>query len=390
MLNGILTALLIFSVVTAAFTGRIEALSAAALSGCGEAVSLVITLTGMLCLWSGLMEIARRCRLTEALARLLHPLTRRLFPTVPQGSPAMQAISMNLSANLLGLGNAATPLGLAAMRELQKLNPHKDSASNAMVTFVAMNTASLQLIPTTCAALRQQAGSAAPMEILPAVWLTGLSSLAVVLLLDRLLRGKSHRPEYRQARAGALHPIREFHQKGGHSMSFSAWFIPLLITGLFSWGLCSGVDVFDCFLQGAKEGLKTAASITPALVCLLTVVTMFCHSGALDVLTGFLRPVTQLIGFPAEVLPLALLRPVSGSGGTALLHQLLGEYGPDSFIGRVGSVLAAASETTFYAIAVYYGAVGIRRTRHTMAAALTGDLTAALVSALAVRLLLGV
>ena len=154
-------------------------------------------------------------------------------------------------------------------------------------------------------------------------------------------------------------------------MSFSAWFIPLLITGLFSWGLCSGVDVFDCFLQGAKEGLKTAASITPALVCLLTVVTMFCHSGALDVLTGFLRPVTQLIGFPAEVLPLALLRPVSGSGGTALLHQLLGEYGPDSFIGRVGSVLAAASETTFYAIAVYYGAVGIRRTRHTMAAALT-------------------
>ena len=172
-----------------------EALSAAALSGCGEAVSLAIALTGMLCLWSGLMEIARRCRLTEALARLLHPLTRWLFPTVPQGSPAMQAICMNLSANLLGLGNAATPLGLAAMRELQKLNPHKDSASNAMVTFVAMNTASLQLIPTTCAALRQQAGSAAPMEILPAVWLTGLSSLAVVLLLDRLLRGKSHRPE---------------------------------------------------------------------------------------------------------------------------------------------------------------------------------------------------
>ena len=195
MLNGILTALLIISVVTAAFTGRMEALSAAALSGCGEAVSLVIALTGMLCLWSSLMEIARRCRLTEALARLLRPLTRWLFPTVPQGSPAMQAICMNLSANLLGLGNAASPLGLAAMRELQKLNPHKAAASNAMVTFVVMNTASLQLIPTTCAVLRQQAGSAAPMEILPAVWLTGLSSLAVVLLLDRLLRGKSHQPE---------------------------------------------------------------------------------------------------------------------------------------------------------------------------------------------------
>ena len=190
MLNGILTALLIISVVTAAFTGRMEALSAAALSGCGEAVSLVIALTGMLCLWSSLMEIARRCR-----------LTRWLFPTVPQGSPAMQAICMNLSANLLGLGNAATPLGLAAMRELQKLNPHKAAASNAMVTFVVMNTASLQLIPTTCAVLRQQAGSAAPMEILPAVWLTGLSSLAVVLLLDRLLQGvgarRANRPSGR-------------------------------------------------------------------------------------------------------------------------------------------------------------------------------------------------
>ena len=195
MLNGILTALLIISVVTAAFTGRMEALSAAALSGCGEAVSLVIALTGMLCLWSSLMEIARRCRLTEALARLLRPLTRWLFPTVPQGSPAMQAICMNLSANLLGLGNAATPLGLAAMRELQKLNPHKAAASNAMVTFVVMNTASLQLIPTTCAVLRQQAGSAAPMAVLPAVWPTGLSSPAAVLLLDRLLPGKPHQPE---------------------------------------------------------------------------------------------------------------------------------------------------------------------------------------------------
>lgn len=173
-------------------------------------------------------------------------------------------------------------------------------------------------------------------------------------------------------------------------MHFSAWLIPLLITGLFGWGLCAGVDVFDCFLRGAREGLKTAAAITPALVCLLTVVTMFRAGGALELLTGLLRPLASAVGFPAEVLPLALLRPVSGSGGTALLHQLLGRYGPDSFIGRVGSVLAAASETTFYAIAVYYGAVGIRRTRHTLAAALTGDLTAALVSALAVRLLLGV
>ena len=189
MMNAVLAGMLIFSVVSAALGGNMEALSAAALSGCGEAVTLVISLTGMLCLWCGLMKIAQQCRLTEAVARLFRPLTRLLFPELPAGSPALQAICMNLSANLLGLGNAATPLGLAAMQELQKLNRQKDTASNAMVTFVVLNTASLQLIPTTCAVLRQQAGSAAPMEILPAVWLSSVASAAAALTLARLLRG---------------------------------------------------------------------------------------------------------------------------------------------------------------------------------------------------------
>lgn len=192
-MNIVLAVLLIFSFVTAAFTGRMEELSSAALSGCGEAVTLAISLTGMLCLWSGLMEIARRCRLTEKLAVLFRPVTRFLFPTVRQGSAAMSAICMNLSANLLGLGNAATPLGLAAMRELQKENPDPATASTPMVTFVVLNTASLQLVPTTCAVLRQQAGSATPMEILPAVWLTGAVALAAALLAERLLRGKERR-----------------------------------------------------------------------------------------------------------------------------------------------------------------------------------------------------
>lgn len=192
MMNAVLVGMLIFSVVSAAFGGNMEALSAATLSGCGEAVTLVISLTGMLCLWCGLMKIAQQCRLTEAVARLFRPLTRLLFPELPAGSPALQAICMNLSANLLGLGNAATPLGLAAMQELQKLNRQKDTASNAMVTFVVLNTASLQLIPTTCAVLRQQAGSAAPMEILPAVWLSSVASTAAALTLARLLRGGRH------------------------------------------------------------------------------------------------------------------------------------------------------------------------------------------------------
>ena len=192
MMNAVLVGMLIFSVVSAAFGGNMEALSAATLSGCGEAVTLVISLTGMLCLWCGLMKIAQQCRLTEAVARLFRPLTRLLFPELPAGSPALQAICMNLSANLLGLGNAATPLGLAAMQELQKLNRQKDTASNAMVTFVVLNTASLQLIPTTCAVLRQQAGSAAPMEILTAVWLSSVAPAAAALTLARLLRGGRH------------------------------------------------------------------------------------------------------------------------------------------------------------------------------------------------------
>lgn len=185
MMNGILTALLVFSVVTAAFTGRMEALSAAALSGCGEAVSLVITLTGMLCLWSGLMEIARRCRLTEALARLLHPLTRWLFPTVPQGSPAVQAICMNLSANLLGLGNAATPLGIRAARRMAR--GQNGVADDELCRLVVLNTASLQLLPTTVAGVRAACGCRTPFDILPAVWLSSAISVTAGLLTARLL-----------------------------------------------------------------------------------------------------------------------------------------------------------------------------------------------------------
>lgn len=185
MMNGILTALLIFSVVTAAFTGRMEALSAAALSGCSEAVTLVITLTGMLCLWSGLMEIARRCRLTEALARLLHPLTRWLFPTVPQGSPAMQAISMNLSANLLGLGNAATPLGIRAAQRMAR--GQNGVADDELCRLVVLNTASLQLLPTTVAGVRAACGCRTPFDILPAVWLSSAISVTAGLLTARLL-----------------------------------------------------------------------------------------------------------------------------------------------------------------------------------------------------------
>ena len=187
MMNAILCGMLIFSMMAAAFQGKMEALSTAALTGCGEAITLILSLAGMLCLWSGLMEIARRCRLTEALARLFAPFTRLLFPSVPQGSPAMQAICMNLSANLLGLGNAATPLGLAAMQELQKQNPEKECASDAMVTFVVLNTASVQLLPTTVCSLRAGLGAAAPFDILPAVWLSSLCSVTAGLLAARLL-----------------------------------------------------------------------------------------------------------------------------------------------------------------------------------------------------------
>ena len=182
MMNYILAGMMLFSVVTAACHDEMAALSAAALQGCSDAVQLVISLAGMLCLWCGVMNIASKAGLTERLARLFRPLTRRLFPQLDPEGDAMQAICMNLSANLLGLGNAATPFGLAAMRALQKQNPTPDTASDEMLLFVVLNTASLQLLPTTCAVLRQQAGSTAPMEILPAVWLTSLGTIAIGLI----------------------------------------------------------------------------------------------------------------------------------------------------------------------------------------------------------------
>lgn len=182
MMNYILAGMMLFSVVTAACHDGMAALSAAALQGCSDAVQLVISLAGMLCLWCGVMNIASKAGLTERLAQLFRPLTRRLFPQLDPEGDAMQAICMNLSANLLGLGNAATPFGLAAMRALQKQNPTPDTASDEMLLFVVLNTASLQLLPTTCAALRQQAGSTAPMEILPAVWLTSLGTIAIGLI----------------------------------------------------------------------------------------------------------------------------------------------------------------------------------------------------------------
>ena len=170
-------------------------------------------------------------------------------------------------------------------------------------------------------------------------------------------------------------------------MSFTAWLIPLIITGLFGWGLACGVDVFDCFLQGAKEGLRTAASITPALVCLMTAVAMFKSSGALDVLVGLFAPLAEAIGAPAEVVPLALLRPLSGSGALVIFRDILQECGPDSFAGRVASVLEGSTETTFYTIAVYFGATGVQKTGRTLPAALSADLAGMAMSVLSVRLL---
>lgn len=172
-------------------------------------------------------------------------------------------------------------------------------------------------------------------------------------------------------------------------MSFTDWIIPLVIAGVFLYGILRDVDVFDCFLQGARQGLKTAVQIVPALVCLLTAVAMFKASGCLAVLTEAVRPVAELLGFPAEVVPLALLRPVSGSGAMALFNDLLQSYGPDTFIGRVASVMEGSTETTFYTIAVYYGAVSIRKSRHTLAASLTADFAGFVCSVLAVRLLFG-
>jgi spore maturation protein SpmA len=406
-----------------------QELSQAAISSAGSAVELAIGLVGVMALFLGLMKIAEAGGLLTVLARLLRPMMTRLFPSVPPEHPAMGAMILNFSANILGLGNAATPFGIRAMQELDKLNPHPGTATNAMALFLAINTSSITLLPTGVIALRASLGSAEPAAILPttlfATLFATIAGITSALVLQRFFLPPAatprdgpgattdvgHREEApsggeRSAAddarpdGGAAQPLDiEVPAQGYpgwvgalvllgvlaiipltilYGQVVAPWIIPGLIMGFLLFGLARGVRIYEVFVEGAKEGFQVALRIIPYLVAILVAVGMLRASGALGVFVGLLAPLTSPLGLPPEALPMALLRPLSGSGAYGIMAGIMQDpaTGPDTYVGMLVSTLQGSTETTFYVLAVYFGAIQVRRVRHTLAAALSADVVA--------------
>jgi spore maturation protein SpmA/spore maturation protein SpmB len=386
-----------------------DALGAAMIDSAAGSVTLAIGLIGVMALFLGLMKVAEAGGLLRIIARTLRPIMVRLFPDVPADHPAMGAMILNLSANALGLGNAATPFGVRAMQELDRLNPYKGTATNAMALFLAINTSSVTLLPTGVIALRASAGSADAAGILPTTLFATICSTATAIVAakayqryfpypppdaqhvddemseeiqepdpvadDSLAEAASEEyPAWVSATVivgiVAMIPIAVFYGR-----TIAPWIIPSLMVGLLGFGVARRVHVYESFVEGAKDGFQVAVRIIPYLVAILVAVAMFRASGALEAIVGPLGRLTSLVGLPAEALPMALLRPLSGSGAYGVLASIINDpsIGPDSYVGYLVSTFQGTTETTFYVLAVYFGAVQVRRLRHALAAALTAD-----------------
>ena len=385
-----------------------EALGIAMVDAAAGSVTLALGLVGVMALFLGLMKVAEAGGLLVIIAKTVRPLMVRLFPDVPADHPAMGAIILNMSANALGLGNAATPFGIRAMQELDKLNENKGTATNAMALFLAINTSSVTLLPTGVIALRAAAGSSDPAGIVPTTLFATICSTTIAIISAKLLQrywktpvsgaaveGSPPQTERKEEDAAvslsqesaegayptwvsvlvlggivALVPLTIFHGK-----AIAPWIIPGLMVTLLGFGAIKRVAVYEVFVEGAKDGFQVALRIIPYLVAILVAVAMFRASGALELLIQPLGAVTILFGLPAEALPMALLRPLSGSGAYGVLASIINDpdIGPDSYTGYLVSTFQGSTETTFYVLAVYFGAVQIRRIRHSLAAALTAD-----------------
>lgn len=363
-LSRIWVSMICVALAFGAASGRGAQLGAAAAQGVQQAVDFCLTVGGMICLWSGVMELMRRCGIAGGLSRLLRPVLRRLFPHAARDVQALDALSMNVSANLLGLGNAATPAGVRAAQAMAR-ELRGDTASDELCLLVVLNTASIQLLPVTIAAVREAAGAAVPFDILPAVWVSSLCSVTAGLLAGRGL--------------ARIWPV-----SGLLTLT-----VPLLLAGVGLCGVLTGTDVFSALTDGARDGLKTVMRIFPALVALLTAVSMLRASGALEALTRLCAPVLAWLGIPPETAMLLLVRPISGSGALAAASDIIQTYGADSRIGRTAAVMLGSTETTFYVLAVYFGACGIRHSRWAIPAAIVADVTGFVTAAALVRCLWG-
>ena len=384
-----------------------EGLSKAMVESASGSVELALGLVGVMTLFLGLMKVAEAGGMLTVLARLIRPLMVRLFPNVPPEHPAMGSMILNMSANALGLGNAATPFGIRAMQELDKLNSRHGTATDSMALFLAINTSNVTLLPTGVIALRAAAGSVDPAGILPTtLFATICSTIAAIFAAKafgclpmfkrtRPLEIEKEKEEDGSGSQGdtpsektatgypvwvsgigvcaliALVPLTIFFGR-----SISPWIIPGLMLGFLAFGVARRVRIYEVFVEGAKEGFQVAIRIIPYLVAILVAVGMFRASGAMEAMVNMLGGLTAKVGMPAEALPMALLRPLSGSGAYGVMASIINEpgIGPDSYTGYLVSTLQGSTETTFYVLAVYFGAVQVRRIRHALAAALTADL----------------
>ena len=351
-----------------------------------NAFEISLGLTGILALWLGIMKIGENSGMINSLSRWLSPLFCRLFPDIPKGHPAMGSIFMNLSANMLGLDNAATPLGLKAMKELQELNPKKDTATNPMIMFLVMNTSGLILIPVSIMMYRAQMGAVQPTDIfIPTLLTTTISTLvgvAAVSISQRL--NLFCKPVLILVGCIALFFsaliwlfVRVGRDEMGTYSTLAANIILFSIILLFIvWGLRKKINVYDAFIEGAKEGFSTAVRIIPYLVAFLVGIAVFRASGAMDMLVNGIGYLVGLCGIDTSfvgALPTALMKSLSGSAANGLMIDTMKEYGADSFVGRMSCVARGASDTTFYILAVYFGSVGISRTRNAVTCGLIAD-----------------
>jgi spore maturation protein SpmA len=462
VLNYIWLALVLLAVAIGGWNDRLKDVTEGAFDGAKTAVTIALGLIGIMALWLGVMRLAERAGLVQRIARGLRPIMRRLFPDVPPEHPAMGSMVMNMSANMLGLGNAATPLGLRAMRDLESLNPRPGVATNAMCTFLAINTSSVQLIPATAIAILVASGSTRPTAIVGTALLATLCAASVAIISVKLLEklptfrispsnvstlehtAKLPNPVGRDSveptnSAGVTdpgysgsvalqEPVKRLSIWGLIALSalvvlFIALFVRMVAPALFGvpvapnaagqnvfvrsvnalsilaipfllsffplYAAARGVKVYDEFVEGAKEGFGVILKIIPFLVTMLVAIGMFKGAGGIDLLSRLLSPILTPLQFPTDLLPLALMRPLSGSGTLALLTDIVHRLGPDNIVSLTAATIYGSTETTFYVAAVYFGAVGIKQTRHAIPAGLLADLTGVVASVIICRAVLG-
>lgn len=417
-INIIWFSIILLAVLAAAWRGTTGELSTALFDSAKSAVKLAIGLIGAMAFWLGIMKVIEDAGALKSIAKAVRPVMSKLFPEIPSDHPAIGAMVMNISANMLGMGNAATPFGINAMKELDTLNAEKGRATNAMALFLAINTSSVTLLPLGVITIRAAAGASSPAAILFPTLISTIVSTAVAITMAKLLQRGSYdavltnieyekpgnedpvQPEkIKKSRiclsiifslifiSGALFRISQTTEEFTFKnvvQSISDWLIPTIILAALLYGWLRNVKLYESLVSGAKEGFETAVRIIPFMVAVFVAVGMFRASGALDIMVTALDPLTSLVGMPAEALPMALIRPLSGSGAFGIMSEIV-ERDPDSFLSFLVSTMQGSTETTFYVLAVYFGAVQIKNSRHALPAALSADfagIVTALVTAL--------